>query len=360
MIGLNRVLIASAGAGKTSRIVKDALSVDRSSRVLITTFTRNNVAEITSKIQNEVGIVPANITVMPWFTFILRELVRPYQNYFYRPERTRSLAYVSGRSDRYAPKTDKGRYFFNKGGDVYSDKISELALSCNHASSGRVLARLEERFGHVFIDEVQDFAGYDLDILKLFLSARFSVDLIGDYRQAILSTNQSPKYKKYRASGILILFESWWAQGICTLSYETTSHRCVSSVCAFSDLVFPDAPKTSSTNIRQTGHDGVYVVSTKHLHKYVERYAPQILRHSKANRCEGLPAMNFGISKGLTFQRCLIFPTSKIKKYLVSGNPSDLSDRELFYVSVTRARQSVAFVHDGDVGIPDVRRFVPT
>ncbi len=355
----NSILIAAAGAGKTTRIVKEALEASKTSRVLITTFTLNNVAEIKKAICREVGIVPTNVVVMPWFTFVLRELARPYQNQFYRPRRIRSLNLVNGRSDPYAPKADKDRYFFGRGTNVYSDKLSELALMCNESSEGKVLARLEDYVDHIFIDEVQDLAGYDLDILKLFLGAEFYLTMVGDYRQATLATNQSPKHKKYRYAGIIKLFQDWDEKGLCTLDYATTSYRCISSLCAFSDLVFPEAPKTVSANEKETDHDGIFLVRKKEVPAYIDSYQPQVLRHSKSNKCQGYLAMNFGISKGLTFKRCLIFPTAKIEKYLETGDPSKLSDKELFYVSVTRAQQSVAFVHDGETAIPGVRRFEP-
>ncbi|TDD29176.1 hypothetical protein E1287_31465 [Actinomadura sp. KC06] len=57
--------------------------------------------------------------------------------------------------------------------------------------------------------------------------------------------------------------------------------------------------------------------------------------------------MNMGQSKGQTFDRVLIFPTSKLKTYLHTCNPADAGDRAKFYVAVTRARHSVSFVLDG-------------
>lgn len=355
----NRVRIAAAGSGKTTGIVKEALEASRCSRALITTFTLNNVAEIKRAICREVGIVPTNVIVMPWFTFVLRELVRPYQNHFYRPRRIRSLNLVNGRSDIYAPKNDKDRYFFGRGDEVYSDKLSELALMCNISSKGKVLSRLEDYVDYLFVDEVQDLAGYDLEILKLFLGANFHLTMVGDYRQATLATNQSSKHKKYRYAGIIDLFKDWDDKGLCTLGYDTTSHRCISQLCAFSDFVFPDAPRTNSANSTHTDHDGVFVVRSKDVPAYMEAYQSQVLRHSKSNKCQGYPAMNFGISKGLTFDRCLIFPTAKISKFLQTGDRSELASKELFYVSITRARQSVAFVYDGETAFPNVKRYDP-
>ena len=222
-----------------------------------------------------------------------------------------------------------------------------------------MLTRLEHLCDHLFIDEVQDLAGYDLELLKLFLSAKFSMTMVGDYRQATLSTNQSAKHKKYRYAGIIDLFKDWEKKSLCTIEYASISHRCNQKICNFADLIFPDAPNTTSENHAVTGHDGVFLVSKTQVHDYLKSYQPRVLRHSKSSKCMGYSGMNFGISKGQTFERTLIFPTTKIKKYLETGNPLELSDRELFYVSVTRSKQSVAFVYDGDTAIPTILRYAP-
>lgn len=356
----NSILIAAAGAGKTTRIAREALAIDPTDRILITTFTLNNVSEIKSAICRENnGIQPNNIIVLPWFTFVLRELARPYQNHFFRLRRVKSLNLVNGRSDRFAPKADQDRYYFGRGTDVYSDKLSELALECNVHSGGKVMARLERFADHLFIDEVQDLAGYDLELVKLFLDAQFNLTMVGDYRQATLSTNQSPKHRKYRYAGIMDLFKAWEKESLCGIEYASTSYRCTQSICDFADLVFADAPKTVSENFDVTNHDGVFLVPLANVHGYMKIYQPNVLRHSKASNCMGYPGMNFGVSKGQTFQRTLIFPTTKIKKYLETGDPSKLSDKELFYVAITRSRQSVAFAYDGESNLEVIKQYAP-
>ena len=60
----------------------------------------------------------------------------------------------------------------------------------------------------------------------------------------------------------------------------------------------------------------------------------------------GLKAINFGVSKGRTYPRVLIFPTKPMVKYLRTKNPADGGDLSKFYVAVTRAQYSVAFVRD--------------
>jgi ATP-dependent DNA helicase UvrD/PcrA len=73
-------MIAAAGSGKTTFLVKEALGVE-DKNVLITTYTEANEAEIKKNIIEETkGYVPKNITIQTWFSFLLQHGVRPYQS----------------------------------------------------------------------------------------------------------------------------------------------------------------------------------------------------------------------------------------------------------------------------------------
>lgn len=67
----------------------------------------------------------------------------------------------------------------------------------------------------------------------------------------------------------------------------------------------------------------------------------------RTKTADNYPAMNFGESKGLSFDRVLIYPTDPIKKWL-QNHSSELAptSRSKLYVAITRARYSVAFVYD--------------
>ena len=74
----NRLIIAAAGSGKTTFLVNEALK-NTKERVLITTYTEANEAEIRNKIIQKKKCIPSNITVQTWFSFLLQHGVRPYQ-----------------------------------------------------------------------------------------------------------------------------------------------------------------------------------------------------------------------------------------------------------------------------------------
>ena len=70
------------------------------------------------------------------------------------------------------------------------------------------------------------------------------------------------------------------------------------------------------------------------------------MRYKISEETQGLNALNFGLSKGQTFDRVLIYPTGGITKYLKTGDLSKAGDIPKLYVAITRARFSVAFIHD--------------
>jgi len=117
-------------------------------------------------------------------------------------------------------------------------------------------------------------------------------------------------------------------------------------------------PKTQSKNRDVTGHDGVYVLSSCDLMEYVKRYRPTILRYNRKTKAEGLRALNFGISKGQSFERILIFPNGVIKDFLKTKNHDKLKDKTkaLLYVAITRARYSVAFVYDDECCLNEIQK----
>jgi DNA helicase-2/ATP-dependent DNA helicase PcrA len=77
----------------------------------------------------------------------------------------------------------------------------------------------------------------------------------------------------------------------------------------------------------------------------MQLYRPQVLRYDKNAKTYGYEAVNFGLAKGLEYDRVLIVPTGPIKKYLQTGDLSHVTQsRERLHVAVTRAFDSVAFV----------------
>lgn len=342
----NRIVISAAGGGKTTRVVDQALGHNSGATALVT-YTRNNVREIQQKAYARVPAIPPQVEVLSWYSFLLRELARPYRA-FLHSKRIDGIFWSEGKSVPFVPATKIAEHYFQDGHRIYSDKLSKFICECERLSGGAVMRRLRERFAHVIVDEVQDMAAYDLDVLELMLKSGIQVTFVGDHRQATLATNQSPKHKAFAGPAIISKFEQWKKAGLASIEYERHTYRCNQAIADLADEFFPSEPKTISRNETLTGHDGVFLVATTDVHDYAGRYSPQVLRYGVRTKCQPFEAMNFGESKGLTFERVLIYPHGPAKAWLASGKVSDV-EKSLtkMYVATTRARYSVAFVYDG-------------
>jgi DNA helicase-2/ATP-dependent DNA helicase PcrA len=347
------IIVAAAGSGKTTYIVRDALKHPDENSIVVT-YTQNNLEEVKKKFYEEYGCIPANIEIRTWYSFLLQELARPYQNEVHQ-ERIESFAFVEGRSPSRIRKSNVSAYFFVQEKYIYSDKISEFCCLCNERSGGLVMDRIGALYDRIYIDEVQDLAGYDLELLEVLLSAKPGLTLVGDHRQATYATNHSAKNKAYAGAKIIEKFAEWEKRGLCSVEYSSESHRCIQSICDLANLIYPQYPKLASRNIATTDHDGVFSIPRAHVAAYIAKYQPQVLRYSKTSRCDELSPINFGEAKGLTFERVLIFCNGPLKKLLTTADFKHVEKSAAkLYVAITRARQSVAFVHESVCALDDV------
>lgn len=350
----NRIIVAAAGSGKTTLLVNEALSRPNS-RILIATYTEANEAEIEKKFLEKNGCVPTNVTLSGWFTFLLQHGVRPYQGCV-TETRIEGLHFNQGISAQYKKEADLDHYL-NKSNQVYRDKVSKFALKCDRLSEGRVIKRIAGIFDEIFIDEVQDIAGYDLDLIELLMDSAASVLLVGDPRQGTYSTSDSPKYRKFKKSGIVDYFRQVVAARPDALIDETSlsvNYRCNPELCELSDTLFPDFPCTTSSNMRTTGHDGVFLVKECDVEAYLCIFGPMQLRYWRRTPVSDSAAvMNFGESKGLTFERVLIYPTKDFAGWLKNQAMELKPDvRAKLYVALTRARSSIGIVIGDKMDIP--------
>ena len=351
-------MICAAGGGKTTRIVKEAVA-DSASRSLLVTFTLNNRDEIRRKLHEHGLVVPPHIEVMSWFSFLLREMARPYRNALH-DRRIDGMLFVEGRSVPFVEESEIATHYFADKSLIYSDKLAKFVCACDQKTGGAVMSRLKQRFDHIYVDEIQDMAGYDLDLLERMLNAGIRLTLVGDHRQATFSTNKALKNHAYGGVNIINKFREWEKAKLLSLTYEQFTLRCHQHIASLGDSLFPSEPPTKSHSTAASDHDGVFIVKRADVDAYIARYTPQILRLDVKTLCQGHPAMNFGPSKGLTFDRVLIFPHVGATKWLATAKLTPIQKSlAKMYVGITRARYSLAFVYDGDVRIPDVQLYRP-
>ena len=336
----NTAIFAAAGSRKTEGVV-DAAIACTAGAVLVLTYTIENQTHVKERIRARVGHVPSHIHVMGWFAFLIAQCAKPYQSAITgSPLMIRGLNF-KGRHSKYTPKTSLG-YFIDQSGCLYRDDVADFVCEVNRRTNGAVIHRLERMYAAVFIDEVQDLAGYDLELIDALLDSAVETTVVGDPRQCTLVTNYGTKNKKYRGGGLIKWFEERDAK--CNLVFKNQCYRSNQAICDFADSIFPSMAKTEAVGVSETGHDGVFKLHEDKVLAYMREHQPIVLRDRKNVDTMGLPAVNIGIAKGRTYDRVLLFPTKPMLQFLADGDPSKLKAPDRLYVAVTRARYSVAIV----------------
>ncbi|TRX03217.1 UvrD-helicase domain-containing protein [Flavobacterium gawalongense] len=369
----NKLIIAGAGSGKTTFLVSEALKI-KEEKVLITTYTEANEEEIRRKFLKINNGIPNNVTIQTWFSFLLQHWVKPFQGsynealfeydikgmllvskpsgvWFYSKKFKRNIYYTE----------DKNffEHYFTKKGKIYSDKISKFGISADGKSNGNVMKRLEKIYPNVFIDEVQDLAGYDLELIKSMMKSNSNVLLVGDPRQVTYLTHHEVKHSGYKNGNVKRFLEDKCKRLIGNNIDETTlskSHRNNQIICDYSALLYPELPKLDicgchDCHNENIEHQGIFLIKPDDIAEYLNTYKTIQLRWNISTKGikEDFDVYNFGESKGLTFDRVLIFPTPKMAEWIKDNKISlETLVKSKLYVGITRAKYSVAFVLDYD------------
>lgn len=365
----NKLIISSAGAGKTTFIIKEALKI-KEGKALITTYTEANEEEIRKKFIEINGFLPHNVVIQTWFSFLLEHGVKPFQSNLFDKKidgmllvNTQSaLKYSNGKFPVYYGEEDISKHYFSPSNLIYSDKLSKFVYKCNEKGNGDIIDRLSKIYKYIFIDEVQDLAGYDLDFIKLLFKSTINILLVGDPRQVTYLTHNEKRLSKYTNGLIKEYILNECKKDNCVID-ETTlncSHRNNQLICDFSSKLYPDLEQSISGHNIITDHDGIFVIKEKDVEEYLKKFNPLQLRHSISTKTvAGYEVKNYGESKGLTYDRVIIYPTKPILQYLIDGitiinkkTASGVLKTEKapfipkFYVALTRAKYSVAIVYD--------------
>ena len=341
----NIVIMAAAGAGKTHDICKEVIENAKTTnkKILITTYTNKGIESIEKeyKKQNN-GVIDKNVVILSWFQFLLRELVKPYQssilnkiNIINSIDFNHQYGYINFNS-RGTPK----HYMLTN--NILSNTVSEFAIDSNIKSNNKVIQRLGEIYSHIYIDEIQDLAGEDIEILNLLFNSKIQIQCVGDVKQSTYTTYNAKKNKKITGIHLIDFFKELERKGIITLLFNNKTRRFGREICEFSNSICNDKNnRIESDKIYKEENQGVYLLDKKDFENYFKIYKPTILKFNAKTKID-YDSLNFGQCKGMTFDRVAIFPNKKYKEFLQNGTSLDSPCK--YYVSATRARYSMVFV----------------
>lgn len=366
---VNKLIVAAAGSGKTTYLVKQAMKQEDS--VLITTFTNANEQEIRKKFIELNGCVPHNVTVQTWYSFLLQHGVRPFQGEIsdekikgmHLVNKKSGLKYVGKNGPVFYREDEPRKYYFTNDMKMYSDKIAKFVCRCEEKTKGMVFQRISRIYSNIYIDEVQDLAGYDLEIVKILLKNDCNLLMVGDPRQVTYHTHNEQKYKRYADGNIEEFIINECENLNCIIDKETlnVSYRNNKDICLYSSSLYEEYGEVESKQFVVSGHDGIFLVKPDDVDKYLETYKPIQLRDKRTVIVnDEYDAINMGEAKGLTFDRVLIYPTSTMKDWMINHSKElQPKTKSQFYVALTRAKYSVGIVFDYDekTNIEGVQKF---
>jgi len=339
--------MCAAGSGKTWSICNEALSnvncAATGKRILITTYTNKGVDTVVGELEKQnLGVSSSCITIRSWYQFLLAELIRPYQSYIVEINQIKAFDF-SGRYGQvnYYRKGESKRYLSEKRQLVKKDCASELALFLNEQSRGAVIARLEQVYSHIYIDEIQDMAGYDLNLIEMLFDSEITIVCVGDNKQATYKTHNARKNKGKAGRNLWEFCAEKESCGAATIEQNMVSRRFNSNICAFANSVFSNTNNITSCMNDITGHDGVFVINRSDVEQYLRYFKPAVLKYDRRTDVGGRASYNYGECKGMTFDRVLLYPTQSFAAFL-SGKKLDKPEK--YYVAVTRPRYSLSII----------------
>jgi DNA helicase II / ATP-dependent DNA helicase PcrA len=349
VVNNNHLTLAVAGSGKTQGIVDACIAAGSGQRILALTYTSANQEELKCRLATQAGD-RYNTEVSGWFSFLISHFVRPYLPFAYAGQRIRGFDFKSEPQQK-VPNEAWTRYF-NRSSEARRVHLAQLAHRVAEAADGAPLRRLERIYDAIYIDEVQDLCGWDLEVLKLLMTSTIPLHMVGDVRQAILVTNnRESKNKQYKFMKVWDWFNAQERARRLTISQECETRRCRPEITELADSLFAPSMgfhSTVSRNVSTTDHDGIFLVKPSDVEAYMQAYEPLLLRRmaTSGRELNHLHPMNIGLAKGLQRKHVLVHPTNDIKRLLLKGSRLEEQAAAYLYVAVTRAEQSVAFIVD--------------
>lgn len=233
------IIVAGAGAGKTTSMAKRILSrldqVHDGKILYVITYTnaaRNRIRELIIK---SIGVIPKQLRIETIHVFLLHEVIFPFHHLLFEEQFT-SVSNVKLPLNR-AFKANKLKEL-NNNKLIHVEKVTETAkwILCKKTKDNksirekreRVLKIMSKYLDCVFIDEAQDIDEHMTQIIELLDNKGFNVFLIGDPKQDLRGRNN---------------FKSILSRRKESVTYELKNQRCPLSHVTFSNLYVPSDQK---------------------------------------------------------------------------------------------------------------------
>ena len=333
-----RVVFAVAGSGKTSSIID---RVEEDSRILIVTYTDNNTRQLRNRIIKKLGKIPEGVRVYSYFTFLYSFCYRPLCGYELRTKGI-NFNYPLPRNAQRCRK-DTREHYFDRNQRLFASRIAKLLIEFGVVPE--VIDRIEHFFDLVCVDEVQDFAANDFNLVCKLAIAKIEMQLVGDFYQHTFDTSRDGNTQKNLHSCFTKYCQKLSDVGF-SIDLESLSHsyRCSESVCSFVE-------DNLAINIQSHRDDYVDVRTIEDEREIEDVFSNDSivkLFYQKSSSYSGRTE-NWGSTKGLDhFQDvCVVLNPTTLRAF-ESGQLDRLPPitKNKLYVACTRAKGNLYFIDE--------------
>ncbi|PSU58078.1 AAA family ATPase [Photobacterium phosphoreum] len=327
-----RVVLAVAGSGKTQHIIN---KLDINSRALIITYTINNTTNLKKRIFKKFGVMPKGIRVYTYFSFLMSFCVRPIVGTDIK------IKGVSYSKPPMFAKRNSHEHYVSKGHRLYHNRIAKMMMDCDGLPD--ISKRIEKYFNFFCVDEVQDFAANDFNLLCELSKMDVETLFVGDFFQHTFDTSRDGTIQKNLHKSYEIYLSKLKSAGY-TIDLNTLSHsyRCSPTVCRF----VSEKIGIQIGSHRQDEVNIAVIDDIEHIERLLNDNSIIKLFFKESHKYVGWTD-NWGNTKGLDdfSDICIVLNPTTLTAY-TKGQLDTLAPSTLnkLYVACTRAKGNVYFV----------------
>lgn len=334
------LILAVAGSGKTSLIVSK-LNIEQ--RFLLITYTINNTRNLKRSIIKKFDHFPENIELYSYYNFLYSFCLRPFLAYKIKPK-----GIFWQQTPKYTDKfkLDNPLRYMTKGRMLYHNRIAKLLEQCEILDE--INQRLTKYYDYLLIDEVQDFAGHDFNLLTSILKSDINTLLVGDFYQHTFDTSRDGRTNSTLHDDFIKYQERFTKQKvIIDKEHLNKSYRCTKNVCEFI---------TTNLGVKIESHkeneSTVAFVSDKNEIMRIFEDDSVVKLFYRENYKYQCHSRNWGDCKGENHYNdvCIVLNKTSMDKYK-NGKLNELKpvSKNKLYVACSRANNNLYLIDESEI-----------
>lgn len=302
------------------------------------TYTENNYRNLRNRIILQHGSIHSGTRICTYFSFLYSFCLRPLCgdkyglkgiNFDLPPESTRRR------------RRDDLRHYIDRHGRIYAARMASFVIKFGMV--GEVRQRIAKYFSAVYVDEVQDFAGYDFNLLLDLTEKNTDTVLVGDFFQHTYDTSRDGNVNKGLHDDYAKYKKAFENRGF-RVDEETLgkSYRCSPTTCQFvSESIGVDIGSHHATaSILEFVDDEGWADAIFHQDHTVKLFY-------QSHSSYPCTSDNWGASKGIDdYDSVCVVLNKKAEGLYRKGHLGQLpaTTRNKLYVACTRARSELLLV----------------